>query len=166
MFKLQNGDDAPEIELTNTKGETWKLSDRLGKMVVLHFCRGEFCPTPRGEIPYWDNFAHIFDKMNCEIAFLVNGGREEHTQLAEFMRLRSPILIDDDGAVGEAYGVYGVNTPAIRDDYKTYLAPSVYLIDAQGKVSCFWILSGPRGRPSPESILGILCYAQQNDWTY
>lgn len=165
MFKLNNGDVAPEIELTSATGEPWKLSDRRGKMVVLHFVRGEFCPTPRGEIPYWDNFAHIFAQMNCEIAFLSNGGREEYRKFAEFMRLRSPILIDENGAIGEAYGVYGVNTP-VKGDLKTYMAPSVYLIDAEGKVSCFWILSGPRGRPSPESLLGILAYAQHNDWKY
>jgi len=165
MPQLLNGDDAPEIELTSVLGEPWKLSSRKGKMVILHFVRGEFCPTPRGEIAYWDNFAHIFAKMNCEIAFLANGGRKEYKKYAEFLRLRSPILIDDDGAVGDAYGVYGVNTP-FKKNYNTYMAPSVYLIDAEGKVSCFWILSGPRGRPSPESLLGILCYAQHNDWKY
>ena len=103
--------------------------------------------------------------MNCEIAFLANGGRKEYKKYAEFMRLRSPILIDEDGAIGEAYGVYGVNTP-FKENYKTYMAPSVYLIDADGQVACFWILSGPRGRPSPESILGILCYAKDNGWKY
>jgi peroxiredoxin len=165
MFQLHNGDDAPEIQLTSVTGQEWKLSDRLGKMVILHFCRGEFCPTPRGEIAYWDNFAHIFARMNCELAFIVNDGREEYKKYAEFLRLRSPILVDEDGAIGNAYNVYGVNTP-VNDKLKTYLAPSVYLIDAEGKVSCFWILSGPRGRPSPESLLGILCYAQSNDWKY
>ncbi len=165
MFKLLNGDDAPEIELTSVTGESWKLSERKGKMVALHFVRGEFCPTPRGEIPYWDNFAHIFEKMNCEIAFIANGGREQYKAFAEFNRLRSPILIDEDGAIGEAYGVYGVNTP-FQENYNTYLAPTVYLIDADGQVACFWILSGPRGRPSPESILGILSYAKDNGWKY
>jgi peroxiredoxin Q/BCP len=165
MFKLHNGDIAPEIHLQSVTGEDWRLSDRRGKMVILHFVRGEFCPTPRGEIAYWDNFAHIFAKMNCELVFLANGGHEEYRKYAEFMRLRSPILIDEDGSVGETYGVYGVNTP-VRGDLKTYLAPTVYLIDADGEVSCFWILSGPRGRPSPESLLGILAYAQHNGWKY
>ncbi len=167
MFKLQNGDQAPEIALTDTKGQEWKLSDHRGKMVILHFCRGEYCPTTRGEFSYWDCFSHLFKKMNCELAFLVNGGREEHTRFAENHRLRPPILIDEDGAIGEAYGVYGVNnTDTWRPDYKNYVAPAVYLIDAQGLVSCFWILSGPRGRPSPECLLGILAYAEHNDWKY
>ena len=167
MFPLKNGDVAPEIELTDVNGQAWKLSDHRGKMVVLHFCRGEYCPTTRGEFAQWDNFSHLFKKQNCEIAFLVNGGREEHAKFAADFRLRPPLLIDEDGAIGEMYGVYGVNSRDMkRDDYKNYTAPTIYLIDAEGTVSCFWILSGPRGRPSPECLLGILTYAQHNHWKY
>ena len=42
MFKLHNGDPAPPIELTDTHGEIFRLSDLLGKMVILHFGRGEY----------------------------------------------------------------------------------------------------------------------------
>lgn len=105
--------------------------------------------------------------MNTELIYLVNGGREEHRKFRESFQIRPRILIDEDGSVGEAYGVYGVNSRELnRDDYKNYMAPSVYLIDSKGNVSCFWLLSGPRGRPSPECLLGILALAQKNDWTY
>ncbi|HVF10540.1 MAG TPA: redoxin domain-containing protein [Abditibacteriaceae bacterium] len=105
--------------------------------------------------------------MNCEMVFLVNGGREEHAKFVEDFKIRPPLLIDEDGKVGKAYGVYGVNhNDRKRRDYKNYIAPAVYLIDAEGLVSCFWILSGPRGRPSPECLLGILSYAEHNDWKY
>jgi peroxiredoxin len=105
--------------------------------------------------------------MNCEVVFLVNGGREEHREFRDTFKIRNQILIDEEGVVGEAYGVYGVNRRELnRDDYKNYTAPSVYLIDAEGNVSCFWLLSGPRGRPSPECLLGILSLAQKNDWKY
>ncbi len=167
MFKLQNGEAAPEVVLKDTHGEEWRLSDHKGKMVVLHFCRGEYCPTTRGEFSQWDSFSHLFKKMNCELVFIVNGGREEHAQFHEKHRLRPPILIDEDGAVGETFGVYGVNHNDMqRDDYKNYIAPAVYLIDAEGEISCFWLLSGPRGRPSPECLLGVLAYAEHNNWKY
>lgn len=167
MAVLINGEAAPDFLLIDTKGEGWKLSDHKGKMVILHFCRGEYCPTTQGEFPYWSNFNHLFKKMNCELVFIVNGGREEHTKFHETFRLRPPLLIDEDGAVGEQYGVYGVNSRDMkRDDYKNYTAPSVVLIDTEGEVSCSWILSGPRGRPSPECLLGILAYAEHNDWKY
>lgn len=42
MFPLKNGQPAPEIQLIDTRGQEWTLSERGGKMVVLHFCRGEF----------------------------------------------------------------------------------------------------------------------------
>jgi len=42
MFPLKNGDPAPEIALTDARGAQWRLSERKGKMVVLHFCRGEY----------------------------------------------------------------------------------------------------------------------------
>jgi peroxiredoxin len=42
MFKLKNGDVAPKIALTDARGQEWRLSDHGGKMVILHFCRGEF----------------------------------------------------------------------------------------------------------------------------
>jgi hypothetical protein len=105
--------------------------------------------------------------MNCEVVFLVNGGCAEHREFRDTFKIRPQILIDEEGAAGEAYGIYGVNSRELdREDYKNYTAPSVYLIDAEGLVSCFWLLSGPRGRPSPECILGVLSLAQQNGWKY
>lgn len=102
--------------------------------------------------------------MNCEIAFLVNGGREQHREFAQAFKIRPPILIDEDGAVGEAYGLYQPNSDG--PGYKIYVAPAVYLIDTDGLVSCFWLLSGPRGRPSPDCMLGVLAYAEHNKWKY
>ncbi|MBI3944384.1 MAG: redoxin domain-containing protein [Armatimonadetes bacterium] len=39
---MRNGDLAPAIAVPDTDGEIWRLSDYRGKMVVLHFCRGEY----------------------------------------------------------------------------------------------------------------------------
>ncbi|HEY0073125.1 MAG TPA: hypothetical protein VGB77_03415 [Abditibacteriaceae bacterium] len=103
--------------------------------------------------------------MNCEMVFLVNGGREEHAQFVEQFKIRPPLLIDEEGSVGTAYGLYEVNQP-FRENYPIYTAPAVVLVDAEGLISCQWLLSGPRGRPSPECLLGILSYAEHNGWKY
>jgi peroxiredoxin len=42
LFSLENGQPAPEIDLVDTHGERWRLSDRRGQMVIVHACRGEF----------------------------------------------------------------------------------------------------------------------------
>ena len=54
----------------------------------------------------------------------------------------------------------------LPDRYKYYMAPAVYLINSDGTLACAWILTGPRGRPDPEALLGILSYAQHKDWMY
>ena len=54
----------------------------------------------------------------------------------------------------------------LQDSYDYYMAPAVYLINSDGTLACAWILTGPRGRPSPECLLGILAYAMHKEWKY
>ena len=108
---------------------------------------------------------HIINGMNTELVYMVRGGREEHRRFREEFKIRPRILIDEDGSVGEMLDIYEPHHQ-LKDSYHYYMASSVYLIDSKGKMSCFWILSGPRGRPSPECILGVLALAQKNGWKY
>ncbi len=108
---------------------------------------------------------HILRGMNTELVFMVRGGREEHRVFREQFKIRPRILVDEDGAVGELLDVYEPHEQR-PNGYTCYRASSVYLIDSLGKLSCFWISSGPRGRPSPECLLGVLALAQKQDWTY
>ena len=103
--------------------------------------------------------------MNTELVFMVRGGREEHRLFREEFKIRPRILVDGDGSVGERLDIYEPHRQ-LEDSYSYYMASSVYLIDCNGNLSCFWISSGPRGRPSPEALLGILALAQASDWTY
>lgn len=109
---------------------------------------------------------HIINGMNTELVYMVRGGREEHRQFREQFKIRPRILVDEDGSVGEMLDIYEPHHQLPNDGYWYYMASSVYLIDSQGKMSCYWISSGPRGRPSPETLLGILALAKDNDWTY
>jgi peroxiredoxin Q/BCP len=164
MYPLKNGDPAPELVLRDAQNAEWRLADRKGKMVILLFCRGEYCPTARAEFARWNSYAREFPKLNTEMVFVVNGGREPHARFAEMLGVRLPILVDEGGTVGETFGVYGVNSQ--EASYPGYKAPSVYLIDAEGKVACAWRLTGPRGLPTPECLLGILAHAEHNGWRY
>ena len=167
MFKLKNNEMAPDFSLPGVDGKQFTLSEQRGKMVILYFARGEYCPTTRGEFANFNSYARLFPKMNCQFAFVVNGGTEEHQKFAREFRMSLPILIDSDGKVGEDYGIYGVNHNDMkRDDYKNYIAPGVYLIDGEGEINAFWLASAPRGLPSPECMLGILGYAEHNDGKY
>lgn len=41
MTNLRNGQDI-DIVLRDTDGEEWRSRDHLGKMIIIHTCRGEF----------------------------------------------------------------------------------------------------------------------------
>jgi len=164
MYPLKNGDSTPDFTLQDLQNQDWALREQLGKMVILVFGRGEYCPTARAEFGRWSSYAQLFPKLNCATVFVVNGGRDEHARFAEQSRIALPILIDEGDRIGQIYGVYGVNSKG--PSYPDYEAPSVYLLDAQGKVACCWRLTGPRGLPSPECLLGILGYAEHNHWKY
>jgi peroxiredoxin len=103
--------------------------------------------------------------MNTELVFLVRDGREEHRVFREQFKIRPRLLVDEDGTVGDMLDIYQPHCQ-LPNRYKYYMAPAVYLIDSKGEMSCYWILSGPRGRPSAEALLGILTYAQKRDWVY
>lgn len=167
MFKHKNGDLAPDFTLIDCLDRPWTLSEFRGKMVCLYFGRGEYCPTTRGEFAHFNSFARLYPKMNCQFAFVVNGGREQHAKFARDLRMSLPILIDETGEIGETYGIYGVNHDDLkRQDYKNYIAPGMYLIDVEGLISAFWLASAPRGLPSPECLLGMLGYAEHNGGKY
>ncbi len=108
---------------------------------------------------------HVLNGMNTEMVLMVRGGREEHRIFREQFKIRPRILVDDDGKVGDFLDIYEPHNE-LREGYMYYMAPSVFLIDSKGKLCYYSILSGPRGRPSPECILGILALAKNNDWTY
>ena len=42
LLPLVNGEPAPEIDILDTDGEHWRLSDFRGRMVIIHAGRGEF----------------------------------------------------------------------------------------------------------------------------
>lgn len=164
---LTPGQPAPPIQLEDVLGRAWNLQDHAGKMVCLYFARGEYCPTTRGEFALWNSFARLYPKMNCVMAFVVNGGREEHARFCREFRMTVPILLDADGSVGESYGLFKVNHHDLkRDDYPNYVAPAVQLIDASQEIAGSWVSNVPRGMPTPETIFGILAYAEHNNWKY
>lgn len=41
MPKLENGQPM-DIVLKDTDGQEWRSRDHLGKMIIIHACRGEF----------------------------------------------------------------------------------------------------------------------------
>jgi len=107
MITLKVGDKAPEFEVNNQKGELIKLSDFLGKKVVLFFypkastpgCTAESCNLR-------DNYSEFIDRGYDVIG---DSADSEKRQLNFSVKNELPysLLADEEKEVINAYGVWG-----------------------------------------------------------
>jgi peroxiredoxin len=127
------GEAAPEFTLTDTDGKTHKLSEYKGKIVVLEWFNPE-CPfvvKHHAESKKNMTFNKLHEDYNSKgVVFLaINSsasgkqghGLELNKKMKTEYKLPFPILIDESGETGRAYGA------------KT--TPHCYVINAEGKLS-------------------------------
>ncbi len=136
------GRPAPELELRDLKGETFRLSDLKGKVVVLHFWEygGERIEAPYGEVGYLDYLQRkLRDKPVVILGVAVHPGlsqpaRRHRTirQIASFVRfmnLSYPVLLDTSNAI-ERFG----------DPRQTKARLPLYVVvDRTGKVAGYHV---------------------------
>lgn len=113
------GSPAPNFSLPDLDGKTVTLKENVGKVVVLEWFNPE-CPFvknahTKGSLV--DTAAHLNEKgvvylaINSGAPGKQGHGQETNQKSAEQLRMKHPILLDESGAVGRAYGA--TNTPHI-----------------------------------------------------
>lgn len=124
------GSMAPSFELKDLDGKTVKLSDFKGKVLVIEWYNPE-CPFIVKHHKTFPTFNNLHEEYKSrDVAFVaINSsakgkqghGIEMNKQKAAEFKLPFPVLIDESGEVGKAYGA------------KT--TPHVFVIDADGKIA-------------------------------
>jgi peroxiredoxin len=126
------GDAAPDFTLKDTEGKEHKLSDltAAGKIVVLEWFNPE-CPVSRGfhesSTIMADTAKEFKDKnvvwlaINSGAAGKEGSGVERNAQARTDWKIEYPVLLDEPGTVGRAYGA------------KT--TPHMFIIGADGKLA-------------------------------
>lgn len=130
---VEVGEQAPQFELTSDKGETVKLSDFLGRNVVLYF-------YPKADTPGCTTQAcalrDVYPQIEAQDAVVIGVSPDEPKALAKFReKYNLPfILLSDPGhAVAEAYGAWGEKT--MHGKKYEGLIRSHFGIDADGRLS-------------------------------
>ncbi|AXI01396.1 TlpA family protein disulfide reductase [Sporosarcina sp. PTS2304] len=122
---LDQGDLAPDFELTTLDGKTVKLSDYRGKTVLLNFW-ASWCPPCRSEMPHMQTYyTEQSEADNVEILAVNMTKTEKNKQqsaeeFVEEYQLSFPILLDKQSEVMKAYLV------------KVY--PTTYIINEEGVI--------------------------------
>jgi peroxiredoxin len=111
----QIGDPAPDFELLNMSGETVRLSDYLGRPVILNFW-ATWCAPCRLEMPELQRAqAEFGDEGPAVLAINQEESAERVGEFLDEVGLTLPTLLDSDAAVGKTYGAFFLPTTVIVD---------------------------------------------------
>lgn len=115
---LEEGKTAPDFKLETLSGETVKLSDYRGQVVLINFW-ASWCPPCKAEMPHMEEFY----KENKEKQFTIlavnltnmDRGMDEIQSFVNDYGLTFPILLDQDGKTGTEYQAHAIPTSYIVD---------------------------------------------------
>ena len=142
MSKLEVGNPAPKFKLEDQKGEIVRLSDFIGRKVLVFF-------YPKADTPGCTvQSCSVSESLGelTELAAVPIGispdSPEDQLKFDEKFSLGFPLLADRNHAVAEAYGVWGE-----KSMYgKSYLGiiRSSFIIDEKGTVFSVWYNVSPK----------------------
>lgn len=115
--------EAPDFTVENADGEDVKLSDYVGKPIVLNFW-ASWCSPCKSEMP---EFNEAWEELDGEVQFLMvnmtDGSRETVDTAKEYVEGQGfsfPVFFDTGSEAAMAYSAYSL--------------PTTYFIDAEGYV--------------------------------
>jgi peroxiredoxin len=125
------GQPAPDFTLKDQSQKEVKLSQYLGKNVVLIFYPLDFSPVCTNEHACFVNDMKRFEQLNAQVLGLSVDSAWAHKAFAEKMGIHYPLLSDFQprGAVADKFGVYLAE--------KGITGRAIVIIDKKGNVS--WI---------------------------
>jgi len=122
----QVGAAAPDFTLQDGKGESWRLSDQRGKVVVLLFYPGDETPICTRQMCSVRDRWEDYSATGAEVVGISTDSVESHKNFAEHHELPLRLLSDPGATVANLYGA--------RSLIPGKVARSVFVIDANGAI--------------------------------
>jgi peroxiredoxin Q/BCP len=126
------GEMAPDFEALTDTGDKVKLSDYRGRRVVLYFYPKDDTPGCTTQAcGFRDNYP-VIEERNAIVLGVSPDGMSSHQKFKAKFELPFTLLVDEDHAIAERYGVWGE-----KSNYgKTYMGilRSHFVIDEGGRI--------------------------------
>ncbi len=104
---LQVGDLAPDFTLTSDSGEQVALSALRGRRVVLYFYPKDDTPGCTAQACGFRDAYPQIEERNAVVLGISPDSARSHQKFRSKFNLPFTLLVDEDHAVAEAYGVWG-----------------------------------------------------------
>ncbi len=142
------GEIAPDFTLKDLKGESWTLSEHLGKIVVLLFYPGDNTPVCTAQLCSVRDSWSEYRETGAEVVGISMDSEASHKSFTEKYELTLRLLSDQNGDAVEKYGV------------KSWLpgraARAVVVIDQEGRIAYHKVQSLSLFRPKDDEVLDAI----------
>lgn len=145
---MKTGEKAPDFVLQDFDGEDWKLSDHLGKTVVLLFYPADNSPVCTAQLcSVRDNWSE-YQATGAEVVGISTDSVSSHKDFSEKNNLTLRLLADEKGEVTGKYGV--------KSWIPNRSARAVVVIDKEGIIRYHKIQTLSIFRPNDTEILDAI----------
>jgi peroxiredoxin Q/BCP len=144
---------APDFTLPDNAGNQWRLSDHLGKVVVLFFYPGDETPVCTRQMCSLRNRWPDYAATGAEVVGISTDSVESHRGFIEHHLLPIRLLADTSRQVGNAYGA--------RSWIPGRVARSVFVIDAKGIIRHRDVRPIGLLRPKDDDVIKAIVEAQK-----
>ncbi len=130
--ELKVGDIAPDFEALTDAGERVRLGDFRGQRVVLYFYPKDDTPGCTTQAcGFRDNYP-IIEESNAVVLGVSPDSQASHQKFKTKYDLPFTLLVDEDHAIAELYGVWGEKT--MYGKTSMGILRSHFVIDEEGKI--------------------------------
>jgi len=123
----QEGSPAPDFTLLDGDGQSWRLSDHLGQIVVLLFYPGDETPICTRQMCSVRDRWEAYTATGAEVVGISTNSVASHKSFAEHHELPLRLLADTDRKVADQYGAQSLVPGKV--------ARSVFVINRKGVIT-------------------------------
>ena len=128
---LAVGDEAPDFEAKDTKGESFRLSDYRGKKnLVLYFYPGDFTPVCTREACGFRDLYEELRGRDTEVIGVSSDTEASHRDFAARHQLPFPLVSDPEKRIVRLYGAEGSIFGLLERTKRL-----TFVIDKQGRIA-------------------------------
>jgi peroxiredoxin len=146
---LATGTEAPGFELNSTPDQKLKLSELLGKKVILAFYPADWSPVCGDQMSLYNATLKFFNKHNAQLVGISVDSKWCHLAYSQNNKFHFPLLADFEpkGMVARLYDVY--------DEKEGECQRALFVLDEKGIIR--WNYLSPVGiNPGADGILEAL----------
>ncbi|WP_415410669.1 thioredoxin-dependent thiol peroxidase [Staphylococcus agnetis] len=129
---INKGEQFPEFELENQKGEKISKASLKRKKAILYFYPRDNTPTCTTEAcDFRDNLTY-FNDLNVQVYGISGDSKRKHQNFIEKHQLNFDLLVDEDFKLSEATGVYQLKKTFGKETMG--IVRTTFVVDEEGNV--------------------------------